>query len=152
MKRHYEVWDEDVEKILISEEELDATVCRIAAEIDRDYADKNLLLLCILKGSVVFCGDLMKRLSIPCEIDCMKVSSYGEGTTSTKKINILLDLHRNDLSERISLLLRISSTAEELFLISPIILRSTAQEALEQFLFLINPLAVRLTLLPITEV
>lgn len=100
MKRHYEVWDEDVEKILISEEELDATVCRIAAEIDRDYADKNLLLLCILKGSVVFCGDLMKRLSIPCEIDCMKVSSYGEGTTSTKKINILLDLHRNDLSEK----------------------------------------------------
>jgi len=42
----------------------------------------------------------MKRLSIPCEIDCMKVSSYGAGTVSTKKINILLDLHRNDLSEK----------------------------------------------------
>ena len=100
MKKHYEVWDEHIEKVLVSEEELDATVSRIAAEIDRDYADKNLLLLCILKGSVVFCGDLMKRLSIPCEIDCMKVSSYGAGTTSTKKINILLDLHRNDLSEK----------------------------------------------------
>ncbi len=100
MKKHYEVWDDDVEKVLISEEKLEATVCRIAADIDRDYADKNLLLLCILKGSIVFCGDLMKRLSIPCEIDCMKVSSYGAGTASTKKINILLDLHRTDLSEK----------------------------------------------------
>ena len=50
MKKHYEVWDEDVETVLISEEELDATVTRIASEIDRDYKDKNLLLLCILKG------------------------------------------------------------------------------------------------------
>ncbi len=100
MKKHYEVWDEDVAEVLVSEEELDATVTRIAAEIDEDYKDKNLLLLCILKGSIVFFGDLMKRLSIPCEIDCMKVSSYGAGTTSTKKINILLDLHRTDLSEK----------------------------------------------------
>ncbi len=100
MKKHYEIWDEDVEKVLISEEELDETVTRIAAEIDEDYKDKNLLLLCILKGSIVFFGDLMKRLSIPCEIDCMKVSSYGAGTASSKKINILLDLHRTDLSEK----------------------------------------------------
>lgn len=98
--RHYEIWDNDVDKILISEEELDEIVTGIAHEIDRDYADKNLLMLCILKGSIVFMGDLMKKLSIPCEIDCMKVSSYQNGTTSTGKINILLDLHRKDLSEK----------------------------------------------------
>jgi hypoxanthine phosphoribosyltransferase len=94
------VLDSDIEKILITEEELNATVSRIADEISRDYADKNLLLLCILKGSIVFCGDLMKKLTIPCEIDCMKVSSYGKGTVSGGRINILLDLHRSDLSEK----------------------------------------------------
>ena len=100
-RKHYEIWDEDVDHILVTEEELDDIVSRIASEIDRDYSDKNLLMLCILKGSIVFMGDLMKKLSIPCEIDCMKVSSYGgENTKSTGKINILLDLHRKDLSEK----------------------------------------------------
>ncbi len=92
--------DNDIAKVLITEEELDKTVSRLAEEISRDYADKNLLLLCILKGSIVFCGDLMKKLTIPCEIDCMRVSSYGRGTVSGGKINILLDLHRSDLSKK----------------------------------------------------
>lgn len=99
-RNHYEIWDDDVDHILITENELDETVSRLAAEIDRDYKDKNLLMLCILKGSIVFMGDLMKKLTIPCEIDCMKVSSYGKGTSSSGKINILLDLHREDLSEK----------------------------------------------------
>ncbi|MBS5726205.1 MAG: hypoxanthine phosphoribosyltransferase [Clostridiales bacterium] len=100
MKKHHDVWDRDVEQILISEKELDEIVTRMAAQIDADYRDKNLLLLCILKGSLVFMGDLMKKLSIPCEIDCMKVSSYGNGSVSSGRINILLDLHRHDLSEK----------------------------------------------------
>lgn len=89
-----------IDKVLIDEKELDSIVARIAEEIDRDYAgsDKKILLLCILKGSVVFMGELMKKLSIPVEIDFMKVSSYGNSTTSGGRINILLDLHRNDLS------------------------------------------------------
>lgn len=100
MRVHHDVWDKDVEQILISERELDEIVSRIAAQIDEDYKDKNLLLLCILKGSLVFMGDLMKKLSIPCEIDCMKVSSYGNGTATSGRINILLDLHRQDLSQK----------------------------------------------------
>lgn len=100
MENHYEIWDDDIDHILISESELEKTVDRIASEIDTDYANKDLLLLCILKGSIVFMGDLMKKLTIPCEIDCMKVSSYGSGTASGGKINILLDLHRKDLSEK----------------------------------------------------
>ena len=66
MRVHHDVWDQDVEQVLISEQELDEIVSRIAAQIDQDYKDKNLLLLCILKGSLVFMGDLMKKLSIPC--------------------------------------------------------------------------------------
>ena len=90
----------DIAYTLVSEAEIDATVSRIAAEIDRDYADrsKGLLLLCILKGSVVFMGDLMKKIERPVEIDFMKVSSYGSGTSSSGKINIMLDLHRSDLA------------------------------------------------------
>ena len=90
----------DVASVLISESELDAIVTRIAGEIDRDYSgdDKKLVLVCILKGSLVFMGDLMKKLTVPVEIDCMKVSSYGAGTESTGQIHISLDLIRPDIS------------------------------------------------------
>ena len=91
----------DIEKILVSEEEAEEIVSRIAKEIDRDYANsgKKLLLLCILKGSVVFMGELMKKITLPLEIDFMKVSSYGSGTSSQGRINIMLDLHRNDFED-----------------------------------------------------
>ena len=91
----------DIEKILVSSEEIDRITTRIAAEIDRDYAgdDKNLILLCILKGSIVFMGDLMKKITVPLEIDCMKVSSYGAGTVTTGTVNIHLDLIRPDLDK-----------------------------------------------------
>ncbi len=91
----------NIKEILVSPEEIDAITDRIAEAIDNDYrdADGRLLLLCILKGSVVFMGDLMKKVSLPVEIDFMKVSSYKDGTTSSGRINILLDLHRKDLSE-----------------------------------------------------
>lgn len=91
--------NKDVKEILISEEKIDEMVTRIAAEIDRDYEDKNLVLLCILKGSIVFMGDLMKKITIPTEIDCMKVSSYGGGTESSGNINIRLDINRPDIRE-----------------------------------------------------
>ena len=86
---------------LVSEEKIDEIVTRIAADIDRDYANsgKKLLLLCILKGSVVFMGELMKKIKTPVEIDFMKVSSYGAGTVTTGRINIILDLHRGDLPD-----------------------------------------------------
>ena len=91
----------DVAKILVSAEEIDSITTRIAAEIDRDYkdSDKRIILLCILKGSIVFLGDLMKKITLPVEIECMKVSSYGAGTETTGKINIHLDLTRKDLPD-----------------------------------------------------
>jgi hypoxanthine phosphoribosyltransferase len=93
--------NKDVQKILISESELDAIVSRLAREIDRDYGaeDKKLVLICILKGSLVFMGDLMKKLTVPVEIDCMRVSSYGASTESSGNINIVLDLVRPDIAE-----------------------------------------------------
>ncbi|MBQ3100273.1 MAG: hypoxanthine phosphoribosyltransferase [Clostridia bacterium] len=94
------ILNNDVEKILISEEAIEETVKRISAKIDEDYKDSNnkLLLLCILKGSVVFMGDLMKHITLPVEIDFMKVSSYGTGSRTSGNINILLDLYRKDMN------------------------------------------------------
>ncbi len=91
----------DVERVLISAEEIDRITTEIAARIDNDYknTDGKLVLLGILKGSVVFMGDLMKKITLPVEIDFMKVSSYGDGTATTGRIKIHLDLHRNDLTE-----------------------------------------------------
>ena len=95
------MWNADIERVLISEEELDRIVSRLADEINRDYmgSDKRLVLLCILKGSIVFMADLMKKLHVPVEIECMKVSSYGSATTSSGNVRITLDVMRNDVSD-----------------------------------------------------
>lgn len=91
----------DLQNILITEKEINDIVTDIAARLDRDYAgaDKRLVLVCILKGSVVFMGDLMKKVTVPVEIDFMRVSSYGAGTESTGSVNIILDLIRKDLDQ-----------------------------------------------------
>ena len=69
--------------VLVSEEQLKAKVAELGAQISRDYAGKNLVLVSILKGSVVFMADLMRAVSIPCNIDFMVVSSYGGSNTTT---------------------------------------------------------------------
>ena len=89
---------DDILKVLISEEEISEIISRLSSKISEDYKDKNLLMLCILKGAVVFMGDLLKSITIPTQIDFMKVSSYGSSTTSSGTVNIVLDLHRKDLS------------------------------------------------------
>lgn len=90
----------DVERILLSQEQIDRIVADLGQRIDKDYAgeDKKLLLLCILKGSVVFMGDLMKHITLPLEIDFMRVSSYGADTKTTGNVNIILDLVRKDIN------------------------------------------------------
>ena len=91
---------DDVLKILVSEKELDEITTRIASEIDRDYGESlhRVVLVAILKGSVVFMGDLMRKIKTPIEIDFMNVASYGGNTASTGNINIHLDLQRADIA------------------------------------------------------
>lgn len=91
---------DDIERILVSEDEISEIVERISSNIDEYYRDRDskLLLLGILKGSVVFMGDLMKHIKTPIEIDFMKVSSYAGGTKTSGSVNIILDLYRKDLN------------------------------------------------------
>ena len=87
------VMDRDIDHILVSEEQLKTRVAELGTQISKDYAGKNLLLVSILKGSVVFMADLMRAVSIPCGIDFMVVSSYGgANTSSTGLVKIIKDL------------------------------------------------------------
>ena len=91
----------DIESILVTPEQIDELTTRIAKQISEDYKDskKKLVLVCILKGSLMFTSELMKKLELPVEIEFMKVSSYGAHTESTGVINIHVDLRREDLDE-----------------------------------------------------
>lgn len=82
----------DIDRVLLSEEELSAIVKRLGAEITNDYKDKNLVLVSVLKGSVIFMADLMRAIKIPCTIDFMSVSSYGSGTKTSGVVKIIKDL------------------------------------------------------------
>ena len=86
--------EKDVEKVLITEEQIRDAVKRIAAEITEDHknSDKQLLIVCILKGSLPFTADLLKEIKLPCVLDFMKVSSYGSGTVSSGQVKIQCDL------------------------------------------------------------
>ena len=81
-----------IKEILVSEKEIEEIVDRIAGQINEDYKDKNLLLICILKGSVCFMADLMKKITLPCAIDFMVAKSYYAGTESKGEIKIYKDV------------------------------------------------------------
>ncbi len=84
--------DKDIECVLLNENEIDEMVAKMGAEISRDYDGKNLLLVCILKGSVITMADIMRKVTIPCSIDFMIVSSYGSETKSSGIVKIIKDL------------------------------------------------------------
>lgn len=86
---------EDIKEVLFSEEDLKAIVKRLGAQISEDYKDRKLLMVSVLKGSVMIMADLMREITIPCEIDFMSVSSYGNDTKTSGIVRILKDLDRN---------------------------------------------------------
>lgn len=86
-------YEDYLEEILIDEEHLQARIRELGAEISRDYEGKNPLLICILRGGVMFLTDLMRSISVPHCIDFMAVSSYGSGARhSSGQVRITLDL------------------------------------------------------------
>ena len=85
----------DIEKVLFSAEQLHEITERIGEQVSFDYQGKNLLLVSVLKGSVVFMADLMRAIKIPCRIDFMSVSSYGAGTKTSGVVKITKDLDIN---------------------------------------------------------
>jgi hypoxanthine phosphoribosyltransferase len=84
--------DGDIGEILVQADDLQRRVKELGAEITSDYADKDLLLVGVLKGAVFFLSDLMREIDVPCEVDFMAVASYGDATDSSGVVRILKDL------------------------------------------------------------
>ncbi len=84
--------DDAIGDILVPAEDLERRVRELAADVSRDYAGKDLVLIGVLKGAVFFLSDLMRHLVIPCEVDFMAVASYGSATKSSGVVRILKDL------------------------------------------------------------
>lgn len=82
----------DVSEILYTEEKLQEIVQAMGRRITEDYQGKNLFLVSVLKGSLIFMADLMRAIDLPCAIDFLSVSSYGAGTTTSGEVRILKDL------------------------------------------------------------
>jgi hypoxanthine phosphoribosyltransferase len=87
--------DRAVLEVLIDEDALQSRIAELGEEVSADYAGRDLLLIGVLKGAVFFMADLMRHLTVPCEIDFMAVSSYGASTDSSGVVRILKDLDIN---------------------------------------------------------
>ena len=87
--------EQDIQEVLYSREYLEGIVEKLGRRISEDYRGKDLLMVSILKGSVVFMADLMRAIEIPARIDFMSVSSYGSGTKTSGVVKIIKDLDIN---------------------------------------------------------
>ena len=84
--------DSEVGEVLVEAEDLQRRVVELGAEISADYKGRDLVMVGVLKGAVIFLADLMRHISVPCEIDFMAVSSYGSSTDSSGVVRIHKDL------------------------------------------------------------
>ena len=85
----------DIAEILIGTEELQAKVAELGRQISEDYRGRNPLLICLLRGAVVFLSDLVRATDIPLEMDFMAISSYGDSTESSGVVRLMMDLKSN---------------------------------------------------------
>jgi hypoxanthine phosphoribosyltransferase len=91
----------EIEKVLVTEEQIKTRIAELAKEIDANYAGKDLLLVGVLKGAVMFMADMSRALQTRVQMDWMAVSSYGSGTTSSGVVRILKDLDTDVLGKNV---------------------------------------------------
>ena len=113
--------NDDIKKVLIGEDELRAIVKRLGEQITGDYKGKDVLLIGILKGSVIFMADLMRAIDLPCNIDFMAVSSYGSGTESSGRVKINKDLDNDIQGKDIIIIEDILDSGKTLYYIRDIL-------------------------------
>ncbi len=85
-------YSKDIAQVLITKEQLQKRVEELGKQISEDYKGEKLTLICILRGASVFFADLLRQITLPCEIDFIAVSSYGAGTTSSGEVKLVKDL------------------------------------------------------------
>ena len=125
--------EKDIERVLISAEELEAHVAEIGAQISRDFEGKDPIFIGVLKGCFIFMADLMRHVSIKCSMDFMAVSSYS-GTTSTGAVKI-----NKDLSEDIE--------GRHIIIVEDILDSGVTLNYLKNFLMVRNPASISIATL-----
>lgn len=125
---------DEIERILISEEEIEEQVRRVAAELDAYYADREPVAICILKGSVIFFADLIRAMKTSVSVEFMKVSSYGFGTESSGKLSVSLDILSN-------------IEGKDVLIVEDIIDSGNTMYALKKMLATRNPASIRIVTL-----
>ena len=128
--------ENDIERILISEEELQAKVKELGEKISEDYAEakEDVIFIGVLKGCFVFMADLMRHVNLHCSMDFMAVSSYGSGTTSTGAVEIIKDL-REDIENK------------HVIFVEDILDSGVTLNYLKQYLQVRNPASIRIATL-----
>ena len=124
----------DILQVLLTEEQLKAKCAEMGAQITKDYAGKNLLLVTVLKGAVVYFTDLMRAIDLPCTIDFMIVSSYGSGVKTSGVVKIVKDLD-TDL------------TGKDLLIVEDILDTGLTLSYLKDMLAARNPASIRIATL-----
>lgn len=86
------MYEKEIEKVLISKEEIDVKLKAVAAKISRDYENQDVLFVCVLRGAFMFFADLVREVSVNAQVDFIAVSSYGAGTESSGEVKMVKDL------------------------------------------------------------
>ena len=101
--------------VMIDEETINARIVELGEEISRDYEGKELVLVCVLRGSIIFMAELAKRITIPCTLEFMWVSSYGNAQKSSGEIKTLLDLNADITGKDVLIVEDIIDTGRTLY-------------------------------------
>ncbi|MCX7918231.1 MAG: hypoxanthine phosphoribosyltransferase [bacterium] len=107
----------DIEKILLTEEQLQTRIKELGAQISQDYVGKNPLLISVLKGSIIFLSDLLRCITIPCTFDLMTVSSYGKKTHSSGSVKLVMDLKQDVANQHVLIIEDIFDTGRTIYYI-----------------------------------
>ena len=121
----------NIGKVLYSADDILSRVKEIGQQISKDYAGKEIILVCILKGSYVFTADLAREINVPCSIEFMQVSSYGDGTESSGSLRIIKDIN-------------VPIDGKHLIIIEDIIDTGTTMNNLKKMLLTRNPASLKL--------
>ena len=124
----------EIERVLLSETQIAERVREVAKQIDEDYKGKEVIAVCILKGSVIFFADLIRAMKTPTSVEFMKVSSYGGGTTSSGRLSVSLDILSN-------------IEGKDVLIVEDIIDSGHTMYALKQMLQTRNPASLRIVTL-----
>ena len=114
-------WNEQVEQVLFSEAQLQERIAAMGKQISADYAGKNPLFVCLLKGACLFFADLIRNVQIPLEIDFMRASSYGDGTETSGSVQFEMPLSRSLEGRDVVLVEDILDTGTTLHAVLPVL-------------------------------